>query len=710
MRSTLAVLLGLIVAATATLAKQTKQADIDLQAATRTETVKGDLKAAIKQYEAIVATYAKDRAITAQALVRMAECYQKMGDAESRKLYEQVLRDYSDQKEAVAVARLRLGSNGVSGMISREVWPRATAPTSRDMYGTMSLDGRLLPFVDWSREGNLFLHDLVTGSDRQITDQGNSRKDIYAENFSFSQDGKLLVYSWHTEERYQLRVVGLQGSGIPQNRVLVDNPDVVWIVPHDWTPDGKWITVTLTRKDRSAQIGLVSTADGSLRVLKSVDWRLPNQMFLSPDAKYLAFDTPANDTTEQRDIFLLAIDGSNEQPAVVHPAEDRVMGWSADNNYLVFLSDRSGSLDLWALRVNNGKPQGQPEHIKSNVGQVLPLGVSRSGALYFWTIPGPFSPNTIQLASFDFNANRFTSEPVAIAPRGSEAPVWSPDGKYLAYQSVRQDESSLLVIRSTDTGQSRDLHPQMRLRGPAHWSPDGRFLVAGGRDFKGRMGVHMIDVQTGQVSPVVTEEDNGDPFNGARPEFSVDGKRVYYKKLDRATGEIRFVARDLASGDERNLIGSKTYLRADGTQDRLGDFNQSPDGRFLVTIVPLDTAFGRALVLIPTSGGEPRELMQVKNSDRLTAQMWSPDSQSIFVTKATNGQRQLLRISLNGEVHTLDVDVEKYKFMLPNSAWAVVHPDGHRIAYLSNTGSGEARAKTEVWVMENFLPTAKSTK
>jgi hypothetical protein len=192
----------------------------------------------------------------------------------------------------------------------------------------------------------------------------------------------------------------------------------------------------------------------------------------------------------------------------------------------------------------------------------------------------------------------------------------------------------------------------------------------------------------------------------------VDGKRVYYKKLDRATGEIRFVARDLASSDERILIGSKTYLRADGTENRIGDFYQSLDGRFLVTTVPLDTAFGRALVLIPTSGGEPRELMQVKNtnSDRPSAPMWSPDSQSIFVTKATNGQRQLLRISLNGEVHNLDVDVEKYKFMLPNGGWAVVHPDGRRIAYMSNTGSGEARAKTEVWVMENFLPSAKSTK
>ena len=40
--------------------------------------------------------------------MRMAECYQKLGDAESRKIYEQVVKDYADQKEAVTLARARL--------------------------------------------------------------------------------------------------------------------------------------------------------------------------------------------------------------------------------------------------------------------------------------------------------------------------------------------------------------------------------------------------------------------------------------------------------------------------------------------------------------------------------------------------------------------------------------------------------------------------
>src|SRR4051794_29510484 len=99
-----AVLLG-----TAVTAQQKRQQDIDLQAAIRTGTVDGDLNGAIKQYGAMATKYKTDRAIAATALVHMAECYRKLGDAQANKIYEQVVRDYADQKEAVTIARAHLG-------------------------------------------------------------------------------------------------------------------------------------------------------------------------------------------------------------------------------------------------------------------------------------------------------------------------------------------------------------------------------------------------------------------------------------------------------------------------------------------------------------------------------------------------------------------------------------------------------------------------
>ena len=91
-------------------AQKPEAAETMMQAAGKKEVVDGDLNGAIKQYAAIVSRYAmSDRAITAKALLRMAECYQKMGDAEGRKIYEQVVREYSDQKAAASEARAHLG-------------------------------------------------------------------------------------------------------------------------------------------------------------------------------------------------------------------------------------------------------------------------------------------------------------------------------------------------------------------------------------------------------------------------------------------------------------------------------------------------------------------------------------------------------------------------------------------------------------------------
>ena len=81
-----ALVVTVVLLAGAVTAQQRRQQDIDLQAAIRTETVDGDLNAAIKQYGAIASKYKAHRAVVATALVHMAQCYQKLGDAQARKI------------------------------------------------------------------------------------------------------------------------------------------------------------------------------------------------------------------------------------------------------------------------------------------------------------------------------------------------------------------------------------------------------------------------------------------------------------------------------------------------------------------------------------------------------------------------------------------------------------------------------------------------
>src|SRR6266576_926810 len=119
-----------------------------LGAALHEEEVQGDLKGAIAAYQKVVATPGVSRKTAAEALVRMGQCYEKLGDTESRKAYERVVKEYSDQKEAAPLARARLGGTAASqvgGIITRQVW----AGPNVDAYGTVSPDGRLLSFTDW---------------------------------------------------------------------------------------------------------------------------------------------------------------------------------------------------------------------------------------------------------------------------------------------------------------------------------------------------------------------------------------------------------------------------------------------------------------------------------------------------------------------------------------------------------------------------------
>ena len=148
MRTYTARLLGtaLLIAAAIGVAQQRKQQDIDLQAAIRKETVEGDLNGAIKQYSAIVSKYKADLAAVAMALVHMADCYRKMGDAESRKLYQQVVKEYADQKQAVVLARAGLGGGRRRGGRRTRSCGTARPSMTKARYLT---DGRYLSFTNW---------------------------------------------------------------------------------------------------------------------------------------------------------------------------------------------------------------------------------------------------------------------------------------------------------------------------------------------------------------------------------------------------------------------------------------------------------------------------------------------------------------------------------------------------------------------------------
>lgn len=681
-------------------AQKSSPAEILLESARQKETVEGDLKGAIRQYEEIVKKFAADRATAAKALVRTAEAHQKLGDAEAQRIFERVIRDYSDQKEPVDQARARLAmlkpKPTPDGVVNRVAW---TVADGGWIEGKISPDGRYVPYVHYKEGGNLYLRDLVSGTDRQLTNTGTDGRQREGEEYqcaheyAFSRDGKQLVYSWDrgATGRYELRVVNLQGSGLPVPRRLFDHEDTTWVMPHDWSPDGKWIAVQIQRKDNTAQIGLVSAENGSLKVLKSIDWRGPNAMYFSPDGQYLAYDLPAGESLLQRDILVLAMDGSREIPAEVHPSDDSFLGWSPDGKRLLFASDRSGSRDLWARQFSDGKPHGQPELLKRDIGRFNSMGITSSGKLHYAVAP-PARSSDIRTAEFDFVKGDFVSPPVQAVSSyvgNNSSPEWAPDGKHFAWVSRRGSSMApqfVIGIRSTQTGEVRELMlpPNFYVLGSFSWGHDGNSFLLGGLN-KGRSGVFRVDRESGRTSLVV---DTKHERIGCE---SPDGGILYYVvRAANDSREVNIVKRVLASGEETVLLKGNYRLRS-----------VSSDGRYLaVNETSSRSGPPHAALLVPTGGGTPRELMRVNEPNTAGFHAWTADRQAALIGKNVDGKLERWRVPLDGgEPERLEVKVR-----IPGRVFSV-HPDGRQILFEAPMPS----RRPEVWVLEHFLPSLSAS-
>ncbi len=422
-----------IVAVGASLVTAQNTAATMMEAARKTAVVDGDLDGAIKQYEAIVETYAKtDRAAAATALVRMASDYQKLGRAaESQAAYERVVREFSEQRDAVSEARGRLAS-AQSPAVSQQGQTARRILAGRDAYPGVSPspDDRYLSST--GATGDVVVRDLRTGIDRRVTD-GADWVSGYSDKEKISPDGRLVAYTWynHEEKTTELRVVPIAAGEPVRPRTVFRAELNAGIYMSAWMPDGGQLLVLRGHPGQTWQIGIVTIQDGSFRGIKSLEWRTPNVLSSSPDGRFIAYDVPEGEAGSPLDIFLLATDGSQEA-VLRNPANDSFPLWSPDGSTLLFLSDRTGSNALWTVPIRDGRPNAPASLVRSNVGSMTPLGVTRSGTFYYHSRAGGLR----NLYVTDLDRAQVTKTPVAGTERLVNVNVgqtWSRDGEHLAY-------------------------------------------------------------------------------------------------------------------------------------------------------------------------------------------------------------------------------------------------------------------------------------
>jgi len=587
-----------------------------------------------------------------------------------------------------------------SGVVVRRVWDNAQ--DAEDSMGRVSPDGRYLSYVNWKNKGNLAIHDFETGENRDVTDEANWDKDYQGADASiWSPDSKQIAYFWLGPNEYSsLRIVGIDGS---KPRVLCSSPpesELPW--PLAWSPDGKHILANQGTKTEETifNIVLVSVADGSIRVLKSGG---SGHASLSPDGHYLVYDYSQSEDSLKQDISLLATDGSHEVTLVKHPADDFAPFWTPDGNRIVFVSDRSGTRGVWVLEVVDGKPKGSPQLISDNLNGMTPLGLTQDGS-YYYGLPG--RENDIYFADLDLETGKVVGSPykaIQIFEGLNSRPDFSPDGKRFVYVSPRGpgrwDRSSSFVIRSMETGEEREVQPDLpRFRllvGSApRWFPDGRSILVLAKytdsTKEWRIGFSQIHTETGAVTHVVWDNERGGIGRGTPPVWSPDGSKMFFM---RGRGIKVY---DLKTKQE----WSPDFHSKHGKDYKKHNLAISPDGKHLAFIGCLKD--GHSLQIAPAAGGETRELLMLTKAGltETTGLAWTPDGRHLLFGKRKDEATELWRIPVEGgEPQSLGLTMEKMEHLS-------IHPDGRRITF---TGPGLGRGP-EVWVMENILPTSTTSR
>ena len=665
----------------------------------------GSLQEAIDIYNQVAENVSANRSLRAKALLHVGICYEKLGQEKAKNAYKKLIADFADQKTIVAIGKKKLSvllaedsSDFHAGVINKQIWSPAG-----DTYD-VSPDGRYLTFIDWNAI-NISVKDIKTGEEWRVTKNGTwEPPDQFPDNSEWSPDGSQIAYYWFVGEKTELRIVNRDGTG---DRLVCDGvgDETPW--PVTWSPDGKHILAVGMVKDADKPLGhydqilKVSVADGSIQVLKTFDKLHTNgQWSVSPDGRFIAYDLQQEIGSRQKDIYLLATDGSKNERVVADPANDINPLWKNDGSGIVFLSNRMGTQDVWSLQLENGVPQGKPEIVKSNLGDRSQLlGITNNGSLYYNYNNGR---SDVYLTTLDFNTGEIIAEPKRISPIEqfrNVRPSWSPDGRYAAYYNITRDRDRELgwryrfIVYDTETGTDHKVLTNVYggwegFGRQNTWTSDGRSLLVGGSTKDRMQGFYLVDIETGKEKPVCVQEmgPNREPiFPGVNPVFSMDRSSIYYLTYDRKA----VVKRNVGNNTEKRIVSG---------EDQIHHFKVSPDEQQIILVYYFKDR--NKMFTMPIAGGEVTQLIELPENFVPYIISWTKDGKYVIFDARIPDKpdaHKIMRVPVDGgePEHVLS---SKELFKNGSVVKVEIHPDGKQALFVVESGYDSG-----VWALENLF-------
>ena len=385
--------------------------------------------------------------------------------------------------------------------------------------------------------------------------------------------------------------------------------------------------------------------------------------FSTDEGSWLSIDVMADGQTLifdlLGDLYTLPISGGQAARITSGLGYDSQPRVSPDGNWIAFVSDRSGSVNLWIA-----KPDGSDARKLSDEAHFEFISPAWTADSQYVVVTKTALKPELAMYHIDGGSG------VTLAGAKEDDKFWgvgavaSPDGRYLYFAKGEKSNGPVEDFPAAQVSRydflSGKIDQVTRAEGGAvrpELSPDGSQLVYGTRD-EARTGLRMRDLQTGAdrwlAYPIQrdAQENFRPPSRDVLPgySFTPDGQTIVFNaggkiwRVDVGSGqreEIEFTA-DIELDIGPDLTASYRVPQGDLTATLIHDPRLSPDGEKLVASV-----LTKLYVMDADSGTTPKRLT---SGDAWEFKpVWSPDGRWIaFVTWSMNDGGHIWRTRSNG--------------------------------------------------------------